>query len=108
MTKVNVESDERIPFKVATQIKVNEDQNVRMALHIKDFIAKYTKTSNVDLTIWLKFNDGSKSEARVVNCESQCVNGEFTGSVDLINTESGIITVSSAVLKSVTLTIYSR
>ena len=75
---------------------VTNDQNVRLELVINDFISSIlgeSSSSRLDVTFWLEYSDNSVSEEHLFRCSLDCVDGQYSGNIDLRNTKTDTVKV---------------
>lgn len=95
---INSTNNKIIPFQVSASFDMNKNQNIRVVFKMSDYVAtelyQDSRQAHMNLTLWLEFSDGVKSETSIIDCQVRCVDGEFNGSVDLKNSRTDKLMVS--------------
>ena len=73
-------------FEIATEIMLNEDQNVRVTLEFLDYVADIVGDNSVarsNIEVFLDYGDNVVSPITRMECNSECLNGYFNGNLGI-------------------------
>ena len=85
---IKVSNEEITPFEVTTLVPVEEFQNIRVEFAVEDFIGNIlhdSSSSQIFIDITLEYSDGEVVPVYNFDCKMKCVDGSFSGSIDLVN-----------------------
>ena len=65
------------------------NQKVRLSISVVDFIYTLLKdatASRTALVTYLEYSDGTSSDKQELKCSTDCLEGKFSGNIDIANT----------------------
>ena len=75
-------------YQLATNIVVSPSQNLRLTIHLIDYIANWIGDNSFaesSLEAYLDYGDGVHSPKSIINCRTDCLKGVYIGNIDLRN-----------------------
>ena len=76
---------------------MNNKQKVRVAIKVVDFLYSLLRdatASRTDFVIYLEYSDGNLSDRKQLKCSNDCIDGQFSGFIDINNNKNDNCKVS--------------
>ena len=94
--KVSVNFDQPDHFQVSSTVYVNENQNVRVAFSVLDYLATVSSNNafaQTELNFTLEYSDETTNSPVTFICSTECINGVYNGAIDLANSRNDTVKV---------------